>query len=128
MTDTFYNKKQELKDHLLSFDVLNNTALQEYLDLIFNNIATTKEKFKTQRHHSVPVCFYAKQNTGLKKYQLLKIANADAKNVRVNLKYSDHILAHFLLACCTTGANKMKMVDAIKYVNVYAKDNIETKQ
>ena len=74
-----------LKEKLLGLDVFeNNEYLDKYVSLVQSNIYTEKQRFKTQRHHIIPRCFY--------KYRDLKVDNSD-KNL-VNLMFKDHILAH----------------------------------
>ena len=74
-----------LKEKLLQLNVFeDNEYLDLYVSLIQSNIYTEKQKFKTQRHHIIPRCFYRLHN--------MDIDNS-TKNI-VNLLFKDHILAH----------------------------------
>lgn len=74
-----------LKEKLLQLNVFeDNEYLDLYVSLIQSNIYTEKQKFKTQRHHIIPRCFYRLHN--------MDIDNSP-KNI-VNLLFKDHILAH----------------------------------
>lgn len=95
-----------LKAWLLQHNLVEeNCYLENYLNLLLLNLDTKAEKFITQAHHAIPVVYY-KQTSGLKwntrsrhKYEAL--AKEDRNNFIVNLKYSDHLLAHCYLALCS---------------------------
>ena len=92
-----------LKETLLSTEmVVDNEYLSQYCDLILRNFHRKREKFKTQKHHIIPKSFYDIMGTPI---------DNSSENV-VNLIYSDHIFAHYLLSLCT--------VDKLKYFNVIA--------
>lgn len=83
---------EQLKQTLIETCVLlDNEYLDKYVQLIHENAFTPKERFKTQRHHIIPRCFY--QENGLK-------VNNDTSNL-VNLLFKDHILAHCYLVLCS---------------------------
>lgn len=80
--------QQELKIKILNTNCfINNEYLDKYCELIINNLATEKEKYKTQNHHIIPQCYYEINNL---------IINNSKENL-VNLLYKDHILAHYYL-------------------------------
>lgn len=86
-----------LKETLLSLGCFeDNKYLDFYYNLIENNRHTKKEKFKTQRHHIIPKCYY-KENS-------LELDNS-SDNL-VNLLYKDHILAHYYLCRCVERDHK----------------------
>lgn len=88
---------QELKKKLLSLGIFeDNEYLDFYCTLIDKNKDTKKEKFKTQKHHIIPKCYYKLNN--------LEIDNSDSNCV--NLLYKDHILAHYYLCLCVDNNNK----------------------
>lgn len=81
----------ELKENLLKYDIfINNEYLDKYCNLININKETKKEKFKTQKHHIIPKCYY--------RYKKLEIDNS-VQNL-VNLQHKDHALAHYYLCLC----------------------------
>ena len=82
-----------LKDKLLKTNVFQkNKYFDLYCNLILDNFKTTKQKGVTQKHHIIPKYYYI--------YNKLSINNT-VDNV-VNLKYSDHVLAHKYLLYCTS--------------------------
>ena len=82
-----------LKELLLDLDIFeDNIYLDFYCDLINLNLNTPKQKYITNIHHIIPKCYY--------KYNNLTV-NENESN-KVNLIYSDHILAHYYLyKCCS---------------------------
>lgn len=116
---------QELKEKLLSLDVFeDNEYLDFYCDLIEKNRNTKREKFKTQKHHIIPRCYF--------KYKNLKIDNS--KNNLVDLIYANHVMAHYYLCLCTTDLElKYKLQDGFfqltfrtcKYDNFNPKKDLE---
>ena len=92
---------KNLKEKLLSLDVfLDNEYLDFYCTLIENNKNTKKEKFKTERHHFIPVDYYKIKNNLKTRKEALSIADRDVNNFKVNLYYKDHVLAHYYLYFC----------------------------
>lgn len=71
--------------------LLDNEYLDKYVQLMYDNAFTQKEKFKTQRHHIIPRCFYQENS--------LKVNNSPDN--LVNLLFKDHILAHCYLVLCS---------------------------
>lgn len=104
------------KDYLLKINLfLDNEYLEKYVNLINENEFTKKEKYY-QAHHIIPKCCY--------KYAHKNINNSD-ENL-VNLKYSNHILAHFYLYKCAKDAIKpflgniaFKMLNEYKEIDKY---------
>lgn len=81
-----------IKQSLLSTNLfLENDYFLDYIELIEINLKTKKERFVTQQHHIIPRCYYIHNN--------LTIDNSISN--LVNLKYSDHLLAHYFLALCS---------------------------
>lgn len=80
--------KKELLDLKLCID---NEYLDKYVKLINNNVSRKYEKHKTALHHIIPKYFYRDNNLEI---------NERFDN-KVNLLYTDHILAHYYLALCS---------------------------
>lgn len=81
-----------IKQSLLSTNLfLENDYFLDYVELIEINLKTKKERFVTQQHHIIPRCYYIHNN--------LTVDNSISN--LVNLKYSDHLLAHYFLALCS---------------------------
>jgi hypothetical protein len=78
--------------------VEDNEYLIKYCDLIVANYKTEKDKLRTQSHHIIPRCYFERAGLALDNSQ----ANL------VNLKYKDHILAHYYLM-------KASAIDWFKY-------------
>ena len=72
--------------------VLDNKYLDKYITLITENKTTKKETFITQKHHIIPRYVFKNLN--------LPIDNS-SYNI-VNLKFSDHLLAHYYLMKCSS--------------------------
>lgn len=106
-----------LKEKLLTLNIFdNNEYLDKYCELIESNRDTKREKFKTQRHHIIPVCYY--------KYSKLQINNSNDN--LVNLTYKDHALAHYYLAMCFENIYlKSAMFFALNYI-LYGKCSNES--
>lgn len=86
--------------------VKDNEYLDLYEQLINNNLLTVKEKFKTHLHHSIPCACYESRAT----------ADKDPTNLKVNLLFKDHILAHYYLCLCATNvAFRYKMIAAVEF-------------
>lgn len=82
-----------LEKTLIRQDILDKGLCKEnkffdlYLDLIWENKNTLREKFKTERHHIIPKFYYKQQGVELD----------NSENNLVNLSYADHIKAHLYL-------------------------------
>ena len=80
--------KEELRQFILKSEIFcENEYLEKYLDLCMENLNTKKEKFKTEKHHILPRCYFKDLN--------IEIDNS--KNNLINLSYENHILAHYYL-------------------------------
>jgi hypothetical protein len=102
----------EIKRSLLDTELIeDNQYLDEYVELIVNNLDTIKTRGTTQEHHIIPIFCYDTNDSNIRvgkfssesnkrRRELLKVANADPNNKRVQLSFSDHIKAHILLAKC----------------------------
>lgn len=93
----------ELKLKLLNTGtVTENEFLDKYINLIEAN--TKAETFITQCHHIIPKYVYV--------YNSDEVDNS-ATNL-VNLKYSDHLLAHYyLMKCASTTRYELANANAI---------------
>ncbi len=103
----------QIKEKLLSFDQFeDNNYLDLYCNIIKANNSTTKEKYKTQKHHIIPRCYF--------KYNSLDIDNSE--NNLVNLLYKDHILAHYYLClCCCDSILSYKLFAGLSHL-IYNKN------
>lgn len=91
-----FDDNVDIKEKLLNLGIIeNNDYFEKYLQLIISNAETKKQKYKTQRHHIIPKCYYKHNN--------LEVDNS-SDNL-VNLLYQDHILAHYYLCMCITDKN-----------------------
>lgn len=108
----------KLKDKLLQYNLVkDNDYLIKYVELIENNLTNDFEKFSMHRHHIIPK-YYFKYN------------NLDCDNTReniVNLRYSDHILAHFYLFKCSSNTyyEFCNAEALLKFIHVLPKDESE---
>lgn len=84
----------DLTDRLKSTHYFNeNEYFSKYIRLIINNLDTVKEKRVTQSHHIIPRAYFIENN--------LEVDNTSYN--LVNLRFVDHILAHYYLCkCCST--------------------------
>lgn len=86
---------------------IENEYFEKYIQLIEANLVTKRQRFKTQRHHIIPVAAFELYNWSGKN---------DEANL-VNLLYKDHILAHYYLALCSKSTEfKYKMIYAINFI------------
>ena len=93
----------KLKETLLNRGFKDNQFLDEYVELILNNHNVLAQTGVTQKHHVIPVSSYNTTitETTSQRTALLRVANADKENYKVNLYYPDHIKAHWLLCQCS---------------------------
>ena len=102
MNDRLLRLKQKLLDEQL---VEDSDYLIKYLALLQANLHTIPIKHVTQAHHALPVVYYKylypKETKTRSRGFYDRLANADSDNFLVNLKYSDHLLAHCYLALCS---------------------------
>lgn len=87
--------------------IIENEFYIKYVNLIKDNLIRCKEKYKTQKHHIIPKCYFIYEN----------IQIDDSKMNTVNLLYKDHILAHFYLAQCAINLR-------FKYANISAIEHL----
>ena len=102
--------KTSLKNYLLATEMIaDNDFLEQYCDLIINNLNNSKIKTVTQAHHIIPKSYF-------------KVAGKPVNNKKeniVHLKYSDHILAHYFLSlCCINKEFKYHMENALHHMVV----------
>ena len=96
-----YVTLEKLKEKLLSLNVIeDNEFLDKYCKLIIDNKDRKREKYKTQKHHIIPRCYF--------KY--IDELCDDSKDNIVILLHKDHVLAHIYLSLIFT-------VKRIKYAN-----------
>lgn len=93
-----------LKYQLLAYGLVkDNKYLDLYLQLITDNLQTEKTKFETQQHHCIPLGIYVKafklKNISVNPRKLGEILVPG--NLLVNLKFKDHLLAHWYLYKCS---------------------------
>ena len=84
--------KEQLKEKLLKLGCFDdNEYFDKYLELCLDNVNTKRTKYITNAHHIIPRKYY--------KFNKLEIDNSP-ENI-VNLRYYDHILAHYYLVLCS---------------------------
>lgn len=89
--------KEELKNKLIDLLRLQaNEYLDSYIEIIERNRKADSIKFSTERHHIIPV-YYFRDNG-------VDVDNSN-DNI-VNLRFRDHVLAHYYLCNCSTGKYK----------------------
>ena len=93
----------KLKDTLLKYNFIDNSYLDEYIDLMLSNYGTKLKKGRTQKHHVVPVSCYFNDSLDFSSHraEALQIASIDDNNYVVNLSFADHLKAHILLCKCS---------------------------
>lgn len=70
---------------------IDNSYLDDYVQLISSNATTQYESFVTQSHHIIPTSYFKRRH----------IAVDNSAHNRVTLKFKDHIIAHYLLYFCS---------------------------
>lgn len=115
--------KEDIKTKILSKNdknkkyFIDNAYLDLYCELISNNIETKRETLVTQIHHVIPLCLYRKlYEIKEKNWRRIaeKFSNED-ENIKVNLKYKDHILAHFYLVMFSTDILYYNLFNALDW-------------
>ena len=93
----------KLKETLLKYDFIDNAYLDEYVELMLNNLGTKLKKGCTQKHHVVPVSCYFNEILDFASHRIeaLQLAANDENNFIVNLSFADHLAAHTLLCKCS---------------------------
>ena len=99
----------EIKEILLTFGCIENEYFIKYFELIENNLYTKYEKYKTNKHHILPRCYF----------KLANLPIDDSKSNLVYLSHVNHLLAHYYLYKCSIGI--------FKYYNSIAARYVETK-
>jgi hypothetical protein len=100
-----------LKEALLSFDgVIDNEYLEQYVDLVNNTISFSNTEY-TEKHHVIPKSFYKSDYSKSALNEDLSLK--DPRNRLVELAYSDHFYAHWLLYNCTAGKARASNAKAI---------------
>lgn len=52
---------EEIKDYIISLNIVdNNEYFDQYIKIIQDNVKTKQEKYKTQKHHIIPLFVYRK--------------------------------------------------------------------
>lgn len=99
-----------LKNTLLELNiVVDNQYLDNYCSLIINNLSTPVQKYKTQKHHIIPRCYYKCNNLQV---------NNESSNL-INLLYKDHLLAHYYLSLCGIGKFRYYNETALFFLSYY---------
>lgn len=96
----------DLKQILISYNFIDNSYLDDYINLILN--ADLISSGYREYHHLIPVVFYKEKYKLNNCKEARKIANEDTNNILVHLLYKDHCRAHYYLYFCTFGAVKYK--------------------
>lgn len=93
----------KLKETLLAHNFVDNSYLDDYVELVLNNYTTALKTGRTQKHHVVPVSCYNKFSAEYDSHrkEALRLAEADPDNYKVNLTFADHLKAHYLLSRCS---------------------------
>lgn len=107
-----YNTNQ-IKQALINTGYFKSNAyLTLYCNLLVKNINNSCIAGKTQKHHTIPACYYS----SVKKISLKegrKEADRDPNNLVVNLRFRDHILAHYYLVRCCSEELFAKLFNAL---------------
>lgn len=107
---------EDLKQKLLDTGVINdNEYLDLYINLIYDNKSTKKQKGKTQMHHIIPRYYYN---------MIGKEVDNSSDNL-VNLLYKYHLLAHYYLSLCAKGKFRYAMELSMILLRNTHKDGID---
>lgn len=99
-------KQQTLKQKLLLTSYfVDNKYLDSYINLVSCN-HVKKEAFKTQQHHIIPKTYF----------KHFKLAIDNSTDNLVELLYTDHVKAHWLLQKCTIGFLKRNNGYAVRFL------------
>jgi len=103
-----------LKSYLLSLGCfIDNEYLEEYLSFIEQPFSFSSTEY-TEKHHVIPRSYYNSDYSKDSKFASTEdISLNDPHNRLVDLTYSDHFYAHWLLFNCTTGKLKTSNAKAI---------------
>jgi len=97
-----------------------NEYFYKYVNLIEENLHTTPERFKTEKHHIIPLCYY-KLMFNCKDRKEAEIFSKQDYNEIIHLSYRNHLLAHVYLCLCAKPQTKLK------YALSYAVRNVTSK-
>ena len=92
---------QKVKIKLLELGYIDNEWLDKYLEMIEDNLNTSRDRKSTQAHHAIPVNSYWTSDQPYNRREAEKLSKADQTNFSVNLLYKDHLLIHSYLTLCT---------------------------
>lgn len=108
----------KLKEKLLNTGYfIDNEWLDKYCGLIEDNKDIVKDK-NTQKHHILQRAYY----------NLINQPCDDNKKNLVNLKYSDHILAHYYLCLCTKNQLEKSNRTALFFMLNTSPENFDEQQ
>ncbi len=111
-----------LKTYLLSLGCfIDNEYLDEYLSFIERPISFSATEY-TEKHHVIPRSYYTSDYS--KPASNEDISLNDPHNRLVELAYSDHFYAHWLLYNCTI--NKLRSGNAVAIIAMSGKSDILT--
>ena len=100
---------ESLKEKLLKTNYfIENDFLNKYCQLMFENIITNRIKYKTERHHFVPLSYYSILHKE-KNRKLLNMYSKEDKNLIINLSHFNHLLAHYYLCLCSKNNLREKL-------------------
>ena len=106
--------KEQLKEKLLKLGCFDdNEYFDKYLELCLDNVNTKRTKYITNAHHIIPRKYY--------KFNKLEIDNSP-ENI-VNLRYYDHILAHYYLVLCSI-PGYLQYANAVAFVMSIGKNKL----
>lgn len=109
-----------LKSYLLSLGCfVDNEYLDEYLSFIEQPFSFSSTEY-TEKHHVIPRSYYNSDYS--KSASTEDISLNDPNNKLVELTYSDHFYAHWLLFNCTT--NRLKSSNAKALLTMSGKSDI----
>lgn len=92
---------QKVKIKLLELGYKDNEWLNKYLEMLEDNLNTSRNRKSTQAHHAIPVNSYWTSDEPYNRKEAAKLARLDNTNFEVNLLYKDHLLVHSYLTLCT---------------------------
>ena len=95
------DRVQKVKSKLLELGYIDNEWLAKYLEMIELNLATPRDRKRTQEHHAIPVNSYWTSDKPYNRQKALKLSKLDDTNFSVHLLYKDHLIIHSYLTLCT---------------------------
>lgn len=83
---------ESIRNQLKKLDIfIYNEYFDKYIELIDLNKFRKYEKYKVQKHHIIPRCYFKLHNLEVD----------ESSNNKVFLLHKDHVLAHYYLALCS---------------------------